>query len=297
MIDEMGYVPDEIAAGLSSQRSGFVAVLVPSLNNPHFADTVGAIGEVLAPSGLQILIGHTKYRPKLEEQLIEAMLRRRPEMIVLTYDGHTPRARRRLETVGVPIVEIWEKPARPIGHVVGFSNRRAARDLTRHLIGKGYRRIAFLGEYDDAGTRGALRRKGVIDALRASGLAADRMLAVAPPPITMTDGAAALSTTLEKWPDTEAIICVSDPCAFGLLTECQRRRIDVPGRLAIAGFGDFEVGRCAVPAISTVGMDAFAIGRETGMLLLEIREAQKRGVTIAPRIIEIPALPIDRESA
>ena len=129
VIDELGYVPNQIAGGLSSKRSGFIAVLVPSLNNPHFADTVGALADVLHPSGLQILIGHTNYRSDQEEELIETMLRRKPEMIVLTYDGHTPRSRRMLEAARIPVIEIWEEPREALGHVVGFSNRKAARTL------------------------------------------------------------------------------------------------------------------------------------------------------------------------
>jgi LacI family gluconate utilization system Gnt-I transcriptional repressor len=297
IVAKLGYVPDDIAGGLSSKRSGFVAVLVPSLNNPHFADTVGSLADTIGPSGLQILIGHTDYRPEQEERVIETMLRRRPEMIVLTYDGHTPRARRLLEGAAIPVIEIWERPRDPIGHVVGFSNRAAARALTAHLVGKGYRRIVFLGESNDRGTRGAERRKGVRDGLGAAGLDADRTMAFSPPPITMTQGAEALSQLLATWPDADAVICVSDPCAFGVLAECQRRGIAVPGRLAVAGFGDFEIARCSVPSISTVGVDAVAIGRQTGELILEIRAALLRGATLAPRIVEVPAAPIDRESS
>ncbi len=296
VIDELGYVPDQIAAGLSSQRSGFIAVLVPSLNNPHFADTVGALQDTLRESELQTLIGHTNYLADQEEKLVETMLRRRPEMVVLTYDGHTPRTRRLLANAEVPVIEIWELPRKPLGHVVGFSNKRAASALTKQLISKGYRKFAFIGETDDKDTRGAARRAGVRDALRDAGLDDGRMLAFAPPPISMSQGARAFTEVMQRWPDTEIVVCVSDPCAFGVQTECQRRGIAIPGDLAVAGFGDFEVSGLAVPAISTVAVSAEEIGRRTGELILELRAAELRGIRLTSQIIEIHASPLERES-
>ncbi|MEM9029332.1 MAG: LacI family DNA-binding transcriptional regulator [Pseudomonadota bacterium] len=296
VVRQLGYVPDQLASGLASQRSGFVTVMVPSLNNPHFAETVGALTDLLATAGLQVLIGHTEYQPEREEQLIATMLRRRPEAIVLTYDGHTRATRSMIEASGVPVVEIWETPRRPLEHVVGFSNRDAARSLAEKLIDAGFRQFAFLGESDDKDTRGSARRAGVLAALRAADLPDHRVLAFAPPPITMQQGTRALPEILERWPETEVVICVSDPCAFGVLTECQRRRIAVPGKLAVAGFGDFEISGISVPAITTVAVDAQAIGRKAGELILDIRAAEMRGVRLDRQSIPIHAVPVLRES-
>ena len=85
VVRDMNYVPDQMAGSLTTKKSGFVAVLVPSLNNLHFAKTVQALTESLASIGQQILLGHTDYLMEREEQLVETMLRRRPEAIVLSY--------------------------------------------------------------------------------------------------------------------------------------------------------------------------------------------------------------------
>ncbi|MEL6298470.1 MAG: LacI family DNA-binding transcriptional regulator [Pseudomonadota bacterium] len=297
VVDEIGYVPDQIASGLSSQRSGFVAILVPSLNNPHFGDTLGALSARLSEAGLQVLIGHTDYKPDGEEKLIETMLGRRPEVIVLTYDGHTDRSCALLDTAGIPVIEIWETPREPLGHVVGFSNFEAARGLTAAMVEKGYKRLCFVGERVDEGTRGSERRAGFQAALQAAGLDCERCLSGAPPPITMTDGARSLPQILERWPDTDAIVAVSDPCAFGLMTECQRRGISVPDQIAIAGFGDFEVSRLAEPGLTTVGVDASAIGWRTGDLIVEIRDAEQAGDALPPQTVIVPANPLMRRSA
>jgi LacI family transcriptional regulator, gluconate utilization system Gnt-I transcriptional repressor len=295
VVQQLGYVPDRMAASFSSQRSGFVAVLVPSLNNPHFAETAAGLQDVLRPAGLQMLLGHTNYQTAHAEQLIETMLARRPEAIILTYDDHTPRARALLVAADLPVIEIWETPSRPIQHVVGFSNRQAAAAMTHHLIKTGRRRIAYIGESNDEGTRGAQRRLGFCDAMAAAGLRPDRQVALHAPPVNMMQGRAAMVHLLDRWPDTDAVMCVSDPGAYGALSACQLCGIAVPERLAIAGFGDFEISRCSVPDISTVAVSGLDIGTRTGELVLALLQREGDAVT-SPQIILVDAVPVARTS-
>lgn len=264
----LDYLPDALAAGLSSKRSGFVAALVPSLNNPHFADTVRGLSETIEETGLQVLVGHTNYEAAREERLLGALLRRRPEAIMMTVDGHSNGTRDLLRRAAVPVIEVWDWPDDPIGDVVGFSNRDAGRAMLEYLAGRGYRRIAFLGESGDAGTRGARRREGYLAGLDARGLGPPRVIAHGPPPITMMQGREALRAALQRWPDLDAVMCVSDPCAFGALMEAQDLGRRVPETLGVAGFGDFEVSRCCTPSLTTVRIDAEALGRDVGRLVL-----------------------------
>jgi LacI family transcriptional regulator, gluconate utilization system Gnt-I transcriptional repressor len=296
IVQHLGYVPDRTAASFSTRKSGFVGALVPSLNNTHFAETAAGLQNALQPAGLQLLLGNTNYQKELAEKLIETMLERRPEAMIVTYDDHTPRARRLLVEAGIPVVEIWELPRRPIGHVVGFSNRTAAAAMTQHLIDLGRTRIAFLGEADDKGTRGAERRKGFTDAIHAAGGDHRRQMNFARPPINMMQGRDAMAALLDRWPDTDAVMCVSDPCAFGALSACQIRSIDVPGQIAIAGFGDFEISHCAVPDISTISVSGLMIGGQAGALVLELLHQQSDGLVQSPRIIKVAALPVVRAS-
>ncbi|MEM1074192.1 MAG: LacI family DNA-binding transcriptional regulator [Pseudomonadota bacterium] len=267
LVRDMNYVPDQMAGSLTTKKSGFVAVLVPSLNNLHFAETVQELTNRLEALGLQILLGHTDYSSSREEQLIETMLRRRPEAIVLSYDGHSDRARALLKDAHVPVIELWERPTDPIGHTIGFSNRAAAAEMTRALIAQGYRNIAFLGEAADDWTRGAERRKGFVEAMQAAGLSAHRMMRAGKPPMSIEDGAAATPKLLRDHPDTDCIFCVSDAPAFGVLSALKALGTDVPRDVGVAGFGNFEVSRFSAPKISTVVVDPHRIGSEAGHLI------------------------------
>ena len=112
--DDMGYVFDSTASNLRSQRTGFVATTIPSLNNANFADTVRGLTETLADHDLQDLLGYTDYNTATEERLVGQLLRRRPDAIVVTGGTHTARTRMLLGAAGVPVVEMWDLPDDPI---------------------------------------------------------------------------------------------------------------------------------------------------------------------------------------
>lgn len=268
--EDLGYVFDSTASSLRSQKTDFIAVTIPSVNNANFADTVGGLSETLSARGFQILLGYTNYDMQEEERLIEQLLRRKPQAIVVTGGKHTLRARKLLENANVPVIETWDVPSEPIGYFVGFSNADAVRSMVDHFVAVGYRRIAFIGGDTSRDTRGSDRRVGFVAALTSHSLDASRLIDAGAPPISMREGANAMARLLSEFPDTEAVICVSDLSAFGALTECQRHGIAVPERIAIGGFGDYEIGGISVPALTTINAKAREIGERTGRLILDL---------------------------
>lgn len=268
--EELGYIPDSSAANLRLQRSRFVAVTIPSLNNANFAETVESLTGELSPAGYQVLLGHTNYDMDREEQLIAEFLRRRPEAIVVTGGRHTDRTRRMLAASGVPVIETWDVPSDPIHEYAGFSNAACMDLMVAHLIEQGRDRIAFIGGDSDGDTRGADRRRGFVDAMTRRGLDATRLIAAGQPPITMREGAMAMAALLDRKDDTEAVICVSDLSAFGALSECQRRGVSVPDDIALAGFGAYNISDICVPTITTIDPQSSEIGAMAARMVLNL---------------------------
>ncbi|KVV48392.1 LacI family transcriptional regulator [Burkholderia territorii] len=296
-IDQLGYVADAAAGALSSGRSEFVAVLVPSLSSSNFSDTVRGLTDALEPHGLQLLLGDTDYDLAREERLVRSMLRHQPRCIALTGAQHTDATRKLLERSAIPVVEMWDLPTRPIDTAVGFSNVHAARAMVRHLAERGYRRIGFLGGASELDRRGLDRLKGYRAEIDALGLGEPRIVRLGESPITMSHGEPAMTALLEKWPDTDAVMCVSDMSAFGAIMACHRRGLSVPADIAVAGFGNFEVATCCHPTITTVSVDAYGIGLHTGEALLAALQARDGGEPIESRRIRIDYTIVARESA
>ncbi|MEM8978104.1 MAG: LacI family DNA-binding transcriptional regulator [Pseudomonadota bacterium] len=272
--DDLGYVYDSTAQAFRTQKSGFVAVTLPSVNNANFAETFRALTSGLDGSGLQLLLGSTNYRVAREEELVRQLLTRNPEALVLTGGHHTEAMRAVVRGRGLPVIEMWDLPADPLGHVVGFSNADAMDHIVAHLVSTGRHRLAFVGASEGADMRGAVRRDGVVRAARKHGLPQVAMIDAGPAPVSMRHGAAVIEAMGKEVARYDALVCVSDPVAFGCMTAVQRMGLSVPDDLAITGFGHFEVAKVANPRITTVNVQAEAIGRQVVTLLQGIFDGE-----------------------
>ena len=293
--ETLGYVIDTTASGFASGRTGFVAMTIPSINNANFADTALGVTEGLRGSGLELLLGYTNYDINEEERLVETFLRRRPEAVVVTGGAHTDRCRRLLQAYGAPIVETWDLPTDPVQHVVGFSNARAGRIMATHLHGHGYRKIGFLGGEAARDTRGADRRRGFQAALEEFGLPADRVIVSGQLPTRMREASQMMRSFLDRWPDSDAVMCVSDLAAFGAMSVALKIGLKVPEQIAIAGFGAYDVAEFALPQITTIDVKAYDIGFQAASIIT--RHLNATGGEPPPEIHEVSFTVLQRASS
>lgn len=277
--EELGYVIDATASGFASGKTGFVAMTIPSIDNANFAATVRGVTEELRGSGMQLLLGCTNYDVAEEERLVEGVLGHRPDAVIVTGGSHTDRCRRLLASYDAPIIETWDLPATPLQHVVGFSNHEAGRRMADHLYDEGYRRIAFIGGDRERDTRGADRRRGFEARLIERDLSVERVISAAKPPIMMQEAARVFDNLITRWPDTDAVMCVSDLAAFGALSAALQRGLRVPDDIAIAGFGAYDISAFSNPQLTTIDVKAHAIGRQAALLLRESLGASEKDQT------------------
>ena len=293
-IADLGYVPDRAAGSLASRRTGFIALMLPTLTNANFSAVAHGLTDALRPADYDLLIAYTDYSVGEEERQLRNLLSRRPEAIVLTGAVHSRAASRMLLVADIPVIEIADLPRHPIEHAVGFSNFEAGRTAARYLIGKGFRcigAVASLNEGDVIDHRGEERMRGFEDELRLAGLPTDRVLRAGHAPVSYDHGAAVTPLLLERGLD--AVFAVSDLSAVGVVMECQRRGVAVPGGLSVMGFGDFEIGREINPPLTTIHVDFRALGLRTGQLILEL---VRSGEPVPPRTIDVGLTVIERAS-
>ncbi|BEV71529.1 MULTISPECIES: LacI family DNA-binding transcriptional regulator [unclassified Paludibacterium] len=264
-VETLGYRPNHAARTLASAHSGNVLVLVPSLTNEVFVDVLGGIHEELQPYGMQMLIGNTHYSEREEERQLEAFLGHNPDGILLTGVDHSARTRQLLADSRLPIVTMMELDETPGSRSVGLSQSAAAEALTRHLIERGYRRIAYVVAQSDPRTR--QRAEGYRTALARAGLQ-DRSREIwVETPSSVGLGAELLQMLLAEHPDSDAVFCCNDDLAQGMLYACQRQGLRVPEQLAIAGFNDLAASAWTCPALTSIATPRYDIGRQAARML------------------------------
>ena len=230
-----------------------VAGLVPVISVPQFLPTVRALTETLDAAGYQLLLGQSGYDHSREEKLLNTMISRRPDGIVVTGLVHSPAAREQLQRLGIPVVETWDLSDRPVDMMVGFSHVKVGSAIAGFFLSRGWQRLGIATGDDH---RAMMRCQGFLAAV-----GHEVPTAIVAAPSSLERGRRAMAELLEKDPHIEAVYCSSDGFAHGLMIEARSRGLRIPQDLAVCGFGDADFAAHIDPSLTTAHIDGAEIGR------------------------------------
>jgi len=103
-VKEIGYLPNHLARSLSSTRSTTVGLIVPSIDNSIYTQTIKGLSDVIRRSGFQLMIAECGYDLVEEEELIKAFLAHRVSGLILHNTEHSAEAQAMIRQAGVPVV-------------------------------------------------------------------------------------------------------------------------------------------------------------------------------------------------
>ena len=298
-ITDLGYRPNLTARGLRNGRTGTVALAVPELGMPYFAELAQHVVAAADERGWTVLIDQTeglRERERLvaagfRDQIIDGLLF---SPLALTAADLAERSD------GTPMVLLGERiggsgDGSLVADHVMIDNVAAARDATAHLIASGRRRVAAIGAQDQAsGATARLRLEGYRQALAAAGLPYDPALVVPAARYHRADGAEGIARLLRLAEPPDAVFCFNDPLALGAIRRLWELGVRVPGDIAVAGFDDIEDGRYSVPTLTTVAPDKAELARQAVALLA--RRLAGRAEPPPPEEIEVGHHLVVRES-
>ena len=268
-----GYVPNLLAGALASQRSRLVAAVVPNLSGPVFLETIESLTQTLAAAGYQLMLGQSGYENSREDELLDAIIGRRPDGVVLTGTMRSEQARRKLKASGIPVVETWDLAPAPIDMLVGFSHEQIGEAVARYLHAAGRRRVATVSGNDDRSRRraGAFVRTALELGMGQGG---NVPCCFVPAPTTLGGGRSGLAQLLDQGAEIDALFCSSDMMAIGVMIEAAARGISIPKQMALIGFGDLSFARDLQPPLTTVRVDGTAIGRTAAQFIMDRTEGR-----------------------
>jgi DNA-binding LacI/PurR family transcriptional regulator len=276
-IDELGYRPNRTARTLATGRTGMLALAIPEIDQPYFAEIARHIGEEATRRGYRIIVEQTLNDIEAER----AVIRDREEGLVDGVIFQPVRidtmeiARLRPDT---PLVLLGEG-ARPLtaDHVM-IDNVAAAREGVEMLLRQGRERIAFLGMVRRDPTESThLRLLGYQEALLTAHAYADPRLVIETDWFSVDDGVSALQAALDSGARFDAVFCRDDLFAMAALRVLERAGMRVPADVAVLGWDDTALARYSTPALSSISPDKEAIAR-AALDLLEDRMGGFDGV-------------------
>ena len=281
-IESTGYIPNRQAGQLASGNSRLIAALIPDVGHSIFAETIKGLTEGLRDSGHELLLLATEYSMEREEAQLRALVGWAPGALIVTGRHHTPGALRLLRdahAAGTPVVEIWDHPddtsAAKEGFArIGFDHVATGRAMARHLMEQGHIALAYVDSGVEEDFRAHERGEGFVLEAAAAGAKVKVIRALVGD--AFDAGRLLLGPlTASTRPRITAAAFSNDHLACGTLMEAQAHGVDVPGRMALLGFGDFPIGRQLRPSLSTVRPPRIEIGRAAAAAVLESISADK----------------------
>lgn len=272
---QLGYVPSTLGRMLQAGTTNSIGVLLPQrlariLENPYYSRFLMGAGQVCDQEGYTLLL-----TPPLQESVLKAIPYAAVDGFIvcgLEVDrGEVAELGRR----GIPFVLI-DSDRHEGAPSVEVDDRGGAREVTRHLLDLGHRRLAVLSIGPELGHPrrsgyGPLPRRlaGIGDALAEVGLGmTDVMLAEAP--VTRTDGYRVARELMAADRPPTAILALSDVLAYGAVDALQELGVDVPGQVSVTGFDDLAESAWFRPRLTTVRQPIVTKGRMAADFLVSV---------------------------
>jgi DNA-binding LacI/PurR family transcriptional regulator len=258
-IDELNYRPNLAARNLRQGRSDVIALALPELDLPYFAELARSVVKCADAKGWTVLMDQTDGLVDREQLVLDGFRGRLIDGLILSPIAlGADDLERRKDTV--PLVLLGERVYDGPADHISIDNVAAARAATGHLVDLGRRRIAAIGDQPRPQSQTAhLRLRGYHEALAAAGLPEVPELVVEVEQYHRTDGAAAVRRLLARPRPPDALFCFNDLLALGALRALHEAGLRVPEDVAVVGWDDVEDGRYSTPTLTTISPDKHQI--------------------------------------
>lgn len=260
-IEALRYRPNINAQKLRSGKTGIIALAVPYITAPYFAELADRVQQSAEELGLTVLIDQTGGLKGRELRVLDGYRSNLIDGLILSALAVTAEdlSARKLD---FPVVLLGEQLDNSGFLHVSINNVAAARTATDHLISLGRRRIAAVGAPAPRTIRAAIgRMQGYTESLRLAGLKPDPDLIRPTSDWTRAEGYAIGLDLVDQVPDLDGIFCFNDLLAIGVLKALVDRGVNVPGKVAVVGWDDIEDASYTTPTLTTIAPNTREVAR------------------------------------
>ena len=257
--EELGYVPNAAARGLTGCATHTLGLIVPDVSNPYFAGVATAIERTAAAQGYRVLLNNSHRDPERELAVLDGLLSRQIDGIIISALSLESQERHAQLLGPVPCVYLGVNHGEDCSYVM-VDNELGAFEATQYLLQLGHRDIAFLGGRQESKTR-ELRTRGFLRALEGAGLTGRCI----PAP---TDGNRhrkwGCETALELFQGSrrpDAIFAFSDVVAMQVLEAAEMCGLCIPQDLSLMGFDNIPFAALPRIDLTTVSQHELDLGR------------------------------------
>ncbi|QYR23568.1 LacI family transcriptional regulator [Paenibacillus sp. sptzw28] len=272
-IEELGYVPSQIARSLVSRKTNLIGVIVPDITSNFYSTILSSIEETASSNGYNLLVCNISEDIDKEFKYLTIFKEMRVEGIVIMHEKINEEIRTFINKLNVPVIFSSVKPMDQEFISVIIDDYQAAYEATEHLIGLGHERIGFIGGDMRDITSGQNRYSGYRNALT------DHKLKIVYEWIRFGDykvqsGYDMMREILRGKQLPTAVFAVSDDMAVGAMNCIYDHKLQVPGDISVVGFDGSQLTELVRPRLSSMEQPIYEMGSVTVGTLLKLISAE-----------------------
>lgn len=265
-IEELNFVPNQIASSLRSRQTKALALLLPTITNSFWTNIARGAEDEAEAYGYSLFLCNTDDDPDKEERYFDVLVRNRVGGILIVPSPlSTPRLHR-LQRRQMPFVQIHRKLEDIVSDVVRADGYGGVIALTDYLINAGHRRIAYVGGWLTMSI-GHERLAGFEFALARAGITVDQSLVKVDRSLVKTDeygqqsGYRLVRDLLQSAVKPDAMVIGNSRLAIGALTALREAGMRAPQDVAVASYYDIAALDAFSPFTITAIQPAYDMGR------------------------------------
>ncbi|MCA0293812.1 MAG: LacI family transcriptional regulator [Actinobacteria bacterium] len=249
---EVDYRANITARNLRRGRTGMIALSIPSLDQPYFAELAQAVIRAAREVDLTVFVETTENDRRLEQATLEHFGGDVVDGVIFA-PNMVDRDDLQAARVGIPLVLLGDRIVDSGFDHVTMSNRAAADAAVTHLLEQGRTRIVALGAEPHREFGAATPRlRGYQDAHDRFGVPVHPELAVVAGTWLRSDGSAGMQALIDRGEQFDAVFAFNDALALGALRALQSSGRRVPGDVALVGFDDTQDARYSTPSLTSI---------------------------------------------
>lgn len=283
--EELGYIPNSLARGLSTNRTGTIGIVLPDIINPFFSEMARAIEDAASLLDYNVIICNSDNNIDKEEKYVKLLIGKLVDGVIFAAGGKSGKSIKFLKNNNIPFVLIDR-------HIEGYEdaygvyckNKEGVIEGVKYLHNKGKKKIAFImGPKNIQVSR--QRLEGYMYAMEQYGQL-DKNL-ILETKLTLEGGMKATKELLTNHGAVDAIMYSNDMMALGGMKYLTRKGYKIPQDMGLMGFDNIKLTQFIEPELTTIGQPIYDMGQQACKILINVinKEIQEKQVFFSPKLI------------
>lgn len=286
IIKETGYIPNNAARGLNTNRSGTIAIIVPDISNPFFSELSRAVEDTANKLGYNMILCNSDNNSDKERRYVQLLISKLVDGAIFIPGEDSFESSRLLKENGIPFVfvdryieEFKEYPG------IFFDNKSGIKKGIEYLYKKGKRKIVLVSGPKDI-TVNKHRIEGYMEIMKGYNIYDESLIFRSE--FSLEGGIDITNKILDTQKDIDAIFYSNDIMAIGGMKALKRRKYKIPEDIAVMGFDGIKFSKMIEPELTTIEQPIYDMGSAACKLIINIineKNIKEKQIYFKPSIV------------